>query len=1510
MHHRISPRIIAPSLCRQSGKVFRSELTRFSIAHLTKTTRDSHALPRFSTLTAGGLKISATEMSKASTIVRKNSVFENHGHHIVAEGGLRGSMDARIANENAAGDGFVTEADWIPAFWNFLGGLDRDDLLAELIQNDLDQDATRTVISFERDRLICEGNGKPVDAGGWRRLRSIQGAGDRVPAKRGKIGVKNHGLKTAFTIGDEIRLLSAGQAITQTLYRYGRKKPPFPGASAQSEPDPEAPVKGCRIIVSYRDKNIEPREGEAILLGAVDEQDIDALFASACANTPEQFAGIVSPEIAPRYEIVLRHWRLGEARFVFSCTRPRKIAKGIEIFHRRCAVSGTAPSLPDGLQEEAARRLLPLKGRLKERAADFFRRENRFFVEVSWSVDGRGKPKASVGRFRYPIGYPANSHDARTGHSAFFNAPIASDTERHGPARNDATNKDLRVACEALLIDALARHAIPRWGADGLNPLVPDPESNNRDESVRPLLAALALQNAMPTLDGRAALKLLLKGKRLAAHDPRRAGRKAAGEPRQYRFLVPATTWEPTIVHPSLSVICPHSERQLDPRTHTAIIHMLADGHTEGFPERFVTFDENDALSRATGEGNKYFGACPDPEREFANPSIALAYLDIIDEALAQNECDAQTENQLLEALQLPDIHQKVAPLGALYTSAPLPSDVPGLRFPNILHGDLVTHPLFRRKKWHRPKFTMASFLDSGALQSADEQTRKLFWKWLRQNERQIGARERAKLADIAIWPDANGNSRKLAGLCDPRSRRIAKVLAGAICLPHDEVRRSKLTASGEKRRTSIRRVPSAEEIAAWFDARMASFVIGDRADAATSAALSRFEADIAVLLFDTGVARVLAAMDIDLPALAGDGTIGRRSELVVPSRNNERLALRARFLLRDSSHAAALNRISPALPGPSAAMVLASLEEDGENFDALHARLQQLFALTEPGDSERLQLAGMLIIPAHGQPRAPRDLAFTGPKGDYWGGWKIRISGKALSQDDQRRYRDAGVLSSSPNATTSRAFFDWLSGQDSAVLERHVGCVVRHILHPSGPASWAEVFTDTPFIPARQRDGLRLVSLRTSRHRPVYLPDAWEIADAVLRIDPGVLLTIDRVKEVTEPISEPLRRFGVKSLREALGEPEHISGTGNVEEATGRSLDRLAALRSSRFRRTFLKRLDALGVDLELVRRDWYDRLSRVTGIWFADSVEARYRFRRKSYLIAADAGFDPASGTFWIKRGLGVALSTLYETVAAQLVFKPAARPVHLLALERALELEIHDPSFGRPDDMGLPLEEEESAADEDEDKEGQKGEDPGEAIFGHSPFEPDAARNVPKPRPIPPGSRPSHHPVHRDKGRGTSKDRAVTTPAPELEKQHIEALKREHYASHCQMCLCERRPQSLAPAGSYIEWEEVRQRVVEAHHLDLKSVGGARHAGNLILLCKLHHDNYGRRLTRVAVTTALQGKRKDKVVRFGEGSDAVSEVKGRTIEIVIPDTGEVVSVFFTEDHAAYWLKHATGG
>jgi hypothetical protein len=1427
-------------------------------------------------------------------------------------------MDAPAALDREINESqFVTEADWIPGFWNYLLDLNRDDLIAELIQNDLDQGATRTLISFEQDHLVCEGNGRPVDADGWKRLRKIQGAGDSVPAKRGMIGVKNHGLKTAFTIGDEIRLMSAGRAIVQTLYAHGRKKPPHPGASPAPVSDPQAPQDGCRIIILYRNAAIEPPHGEANVFGAVGTDDIDALFLSACTTAPEQFGGIVSPEVAPCYEIVLRHWRLGEAWFEFSCTKPRKTAKRIELFRRRCTVSGTVSGLPEVLQEQAARRLVPLKGRLRQRIADFFRRGNRFYVEVSWPVDGHGKPKTGTGRYRYPIGYPADSHEARTGHGAYFNAPIASDNKRHGPARNEATNSELRAACEALLIDVLARHVIPRWGSDGLNPLVPSPGADNQDQAVRPLLAALASQGAMPTLTWAAATALFDASSRKINVAARRAGlRRRAEETRRYRFIIPAPTWGSETFDRALSIVCPRSELQLDPRTHSAITELLTDQEMSGFGKVFVTFDENDAFSRLTAGGNGYFDALSAREAELADPFVARAYLDLIDAALSNKSCDHRTEGALKDALLLPELTGKPMPFRRLNSSAVLPSDVPGLTFPPILHPALAGHPLFKRHNWSRPRYTMADFLQSGTLQSADEATRRLFWTWLRENERRIPPRARPKLAEIPIWPDEKGQLWSLSDLCDPRSRRVAGVLRDFIRRPHEQVRQSRLVSSGAKAHTAIRRTATDREVMNWLNGRLTQFQMGVTPDARIASAFAGFEADLATLLRDTGAARALTSAVIILPALAQDGSIRKRATLVMPSRAVERLALPSRFLLKHKQRAMVLDRLSPVLMAATLPMLLDAFTEDGGNFAALQARLEQFVSLTKPFDNYRVRLSQVPIIPVHGTPFPPARLAFTGPKGDYWGSWKMRLSGKGLSQEDQRRYRAAGVTSALPDRETSRAFFEWLSEQDESALRRHVPCVLRHILHRDGPTHWADTFTEIPFIPARGRDGVRLISLHSAQRRAVYLPDAEEIAEAIIQHDAAVLLVIEHVKEVTEPIREPLRNLGIRLLREALNEPESVSGSGDTAPADGEAVERLQALRSNHFRRTFLKRLATLGVEPDLVRHDWHDRLSRIREIRFADTVEARYRFRGRFYPVSVDGGFDSESGTFWMKNARGVGLSSLYEAIAAQLVFKSSARPVHCLALERALELEIRDPSYGRPHgttpdqgDRDHARGTEGADAQAQSKDEGNFGDpDPGEAVFGHAPFEPDPSRNMPHPGPI----STSPKAPSRLSGRGSTTSRthgghSETKPVPELEQEHIEALKRSHYASHCQMCLCERTPRELAPPGSYIQWEEVRRRVIEAHHVDLKSAGGARHAGNLIILCKLHHDNYGRRLTRAAITEALQGDTEYKVVRFGLDGEAVTEVGGRQIHLIIPDTGEVVEIFFTAQHADYWLSQA---
>lgn len=1411
---------------------------------------------------------------------------------------------------------FVTEADWIPGFWNFLIGLDRNDLVAELVQNDLDQGANRTTISFERGHLVCDGNGSPVDTDGWNRLRKIQGAGDIVTAKKGKIGVKNHGLKTAFTIGDEIRVLSAGKAIVQTLYAKGQHKSPHPGASFKPIGDQSAPIIGCRIVVRYRDRSIEPPLGEANVLDAVGREEIDSLFLSVCDNAPEQFAGIVSPEIAPKYELVVRHWHLGEAKFIFSCTRPRRISRRIETFQRRCIVKGTVSSLPDTLTERAFRRLVPLKGRMRERIAGFYIRSNRFFVEVSWPVDTRGKPKVSTGRFRYPIGYPLDSQEARTGHSTHFNAPFASDNKRRAPARNEATNKQIRRYCEALLIDVLAHDSIPRWRARGLNPIIPCANSENQNESVRPLLEELIRRGKMPTLEWAASAKLQTRRKKGGSTaDLRKAAsgaRKAQNQ--RYKFVVPIPKWDQTAIDPALAIAAPPSEFQLDPRIHPAILLLIADREMEGWWDQYVTFDEDDLIYRALGVGNDFFDAPPDLAVEMGNPLIANAYLDVFDDSLSENSLDEELEGELLEELLLPDVQGRPTPFSELHIAVSVPTDVPGIVLPPVVHGDLIGHPLLRRKKWGRPKFTFASFLASGSLHSADVETRRRFWDWLRRNPRCVSARLRPKLADLTIWPDENDDLCKLDQLCEPRSRRIATILGDSIRRPLDQLRRSKLVSIGRKTKTSIRSVPTNSEISNWLDRRMQTIGSDEAPSPAKVLSLRQFEGELAILLKNPSIASLLKSADVILPALAQDGSIGVRTELVVSGLGNEPLSLLGRFLLKDTRHVKLINRLSPTLNEPTAKMMLDTFKEDPLNFSALHPRLHHFLKITDHGDEDRCQLANLPIVPLNGQPARPLELAMAGKKGDYWGIWKTRIPVEGLSQDDQRRYRDVGVISSTPSGESSRAFFEWLSTQDEAILTRHISCVLRHILHHQGPVTWAQTFTDIPFIPVLSQRGKRLVSLRKARRSQVFLPDT-DIGSVVIQRDPNVMLAIDQVKEVLQPISEPLRRLGVRSLREAIGEPERVIGNGEFEPPDRDIIAKFSMLKSPRFRRTFLKRLTSLGVSSELLRRDWRERLSSIETIHFADTVEASYRFRNRLYAAEVDDGFDPDTGTFWIAQRRKSDLSSLYEAIAKQLVFKPAAKPIELLALERSLNLKISELSFGRPTQRAEEdLTEEFVLADELETDEKTTADDEnadlGEAVDGHNPFDPNPGRNLPNPAPITSGGKGTSRRQSKNKRESDSNVRnkkdLETETTTDLESKHKEELRR-HYASHCQMCVCKSRTDELAPRGSYVQWEEVRRSVMEAHHVDLKTAGGAGHAGNLLLLCKLHHNNLGRRLTRSAVTNALHGNPTQKTIRFDAREGGAKQLTGEEIELELSDTTENIRIFFTDYHANYWREQA---
>ena len=194
---------------------------------------------------------------------------------------------------------YVQKFDSVPQFWQFLKGLRTDDLMVELIQNDLDANAKHTSISFELDRLVCQGDGEPVEEEGWERLSYVMGAGDQVESKQFRIGVKNHGLKACFSLGDDIVLRSDGLRMVQTLYMDGPKFHPSPGTLPHPEADESAPSVGCpgSVEVPYRTKRLQVSKGELFEFEPPNENFTDRLFLEACHALPVRLMGVVFPEV-------------------------------------------------------------------------------------------------------------------------------------------------------------------------------------------------------------------------------------------------------------------------------------------------------------------------------------------------------------------------------------------------------------------------------------------------------------------------------------------------------------------------------------------------------------------------------------------------------------------------------------------------------------------------------------------------------------------------------------------------------------------------------------------------------------------------------------------------------------------------------------------------------------------------------------------------------------------------------------------------------------------------------------------------------------------------------------------------------------------------------------------------------------------------------------------------------------------------------------------------------------
>ncbi len=1352
---------------------------------------------------------------------------------------------------------FVFKTDQAPEFWQFLNGLRGDDLLVELIVNELDARSSRTEIRFEPDQLVCVGNGDPIDALGWERLSFIKGAGHEVPAKVGMFGVKNHGLKACFTLGNDITLRSDSRQILQTLFKDGADKPPYPGVRVPIKRDPDAPAHGTQIEVPYRRRQFTVPHGEALPFAAVSNERIEQIFNEAVTSLPKRLLGAMRPGMLERYVLVLSHHALGTHTFAFSAGRVRR-ESGLVTYFRECI-----EVLPDGgrmLEREQA--CLSLSSERAPAKARFFQAVQyrsggkRLFprdglvIEVAWDVDASGKLRPGAGRLRYPVAYPGVEAGSASGTNVHYSGAFVSDTERHElAAQSEAWNGTIIQACDALLANALAKLLVPRHGAKALEIL-----GGLDGDRMRGFANRLLATHAFPSVDSQ--------------------GRPARHK-RGSLLVVPAYEGKESEWSAALAKVAPPSWPILDPKTPPVLVGLLAGGSCDGWKVDHLRYDGTDVLDRLGAVDAEFFPWRSEAEwqRSLGGPVVAKAHLDALRPFL--DGFTPATRPGGANA-HLPDGDGRIHPLSSLKRGASIPAEL-DLDVPPTINPALRGHPVFKLEGWRLDGFALRDLLRDGGLESKPAAVRKRFFAWLAAHPDELARGDWPLAKDLPIWPAVDGTVHAFNALCLPEGK-VSSLLCDHIAKPTLEVRTLAKKLKGSRAHLTLRDEPSTTEVMAFYADRLAAFPTDRPLEAAERLAFHALEGALAALASSRRALGVLRSLRANAVALNQAGELKPLADLVRGSGETARLALQPEDLLDRPT--LILDTVLPPARRPTAQMALDALRGDPGNERAL---LPRLAVITEASIPEIVAAVRQVAcIPHGGQLVAPDRLAFRGNLGELWGGWKLQVSGEGLADNVQDLYRRVGVIRGIPTPETSRAYFEWLNAQPQATRTARIDCIMRHLHHPRGVDTWLVQPPELGCIPVEDSGGVELLPITVAR-RVAVVDDMPELAEAIRgdAPNPRLRLAIDSVGNVRTPVADELRRWLVPALSSLAAEPSNPAGR-DQESTSASFLETVHAVASASAAKHFRKQLQDSDVSQALVEPQFQRRLLAIKRVIAASELTVQFKVRGRNYRAAREWAVLP--NEIWLDRDGD--LDDLLTKAIADIVFvKP--RPRYLSSV-------LKDALRHRARDFRPAQEPDSYEQDGYDNKPGE--EEAGESSQPHPGSDPDPGRNNPNPGELYSGGGGGIRIITRMTG--SNRPQVVTEDVQRLQ------LKTSHYASHCQIELARRSPGELAPAGSYAQFAENRIGMLEAHHPDKTSAGGARHAGNLLILSKVNHDWIGTRLSRGDVTKALRDRWTPHRIAQPDGSAWLDGGIAQAIDRV---SGDAIPIFFTNEHRDYWLKMA---
>lgn len=1338
----------------------------------------------------------------------------------------------------------------------FLSDLAPTDLVVELVQNDLDAGATTTRIVFGADAFTSEGDGASIDGNGWTRLEYVLGAGGEIEAKKDGIGSKNHGLRSAFLLSDEIGIQSGGLRVDLTTRGLEAHPTRFSPAAWDRSEDATGPTKGTRITAPYRATRIQKPDGDGNFLEPPTPPELDELWAESVREAPERFICASAPGKPWQYELALARHGHPTRTFVFECKPLTGALRGI--FMRTCKlkVEGRPPRVI--LRRHCARFLIDPADLGAGKVPRLFRTGRDIYGEISWLVDVRGRPQPSTGLLRYPIAFPPES--ALTGSGFDIAAPFTAGRARH--SLSDDPRNRLMVDAGRRAFARLAGARLAKAYGPGLGVLVAStdrPDEPRANDMARQLLEAGGLSVIQRT--GNAGARL---------------GSTAMAP--AVRLTLAASLRSPGKLDVRLSNLAA-SGQVLHPDTPPDLVRRLAETCTSDLD----WFDEAAAARHAFIEGIK------------ADARVSERQMDICVEALRALEGLRRTGGipqtlvaELRKEGRLPTSDGVARSWSVVRRSErPAPS-IPGISDPPIAHTALMQATVLRTRPLRLPAFDLNEFVGTKDFSNVIPAGRQRFFTWLRANAGGLRTATLKAVADYPIWPGVDGEHRELDYYCRPRARALNELL-GLVKVEPSRETTALVSSKAARGAWKLREQPRTDELQDWYASTALEVErLHDGGDAkAAEIALRRLE-DALELLHKRGDVPIDEVAEGHM-TFSQAGSLERTDALHAPTSIVVACGLPASALCR--SRHLPLYELLGAHQRPTRGALIQALRSDPDQ-SRLFIRLEEY----RRGGHDLGDLAAEPIIRTGSTLHAAEDLAFRAEP-DLWGAWKFKLDRTSDVAEHHGLLAALGVTPASLKGGLSKAFFSWLGRQPREIQREHLPQILRHWrdrIH--GPLQWTAQGDPIPSVPVHGKGlNFELVTLSeaTNPRRSVFLDDFPGIREAAL-LD-GKLRLTHHVIGTQGSVLHELDSAGVPSLRRAAGQPASISVVGGLETPADLTRE-LAHLQSGPVRSRLKARLPTFGVPLSDIKADIQKLIKDLKGARVGHKLLAVYTVAGRSFEVPVASGIDPQAALVCVAADAD-RLTDFYEALAGHL-FKSGSSQLNAWGLIRAAR-----------DKRNPTLFEIEEIEDEDEDDGADAGgatsDGGGQLHKGHGAKVESLTPVVPEPKPLARISNPTFlaKPKKRP-GKGTHGASTDGLRNSVEEEEQIRALKEEHYAWHCQACIGERDVLKVAPPGTYVFSPGYRRRMLHAHHAQHLQNQGGLGGRNLLILCSYHHDLWGDHLSRDKVLAALDPAT-DAIRGFPrdiEGKD-VERRRGIVASIELDIEPFVAKLYFTKLHADAW-------